>query len=198
MTDTRPTTGWTRLRRRLRVDGNPMSRGSDRLAAWLPLAAVVAFLALTPLVVEASGAWMRADNAGARHLQLQTATAVLLQSAPGPAFSDNGANTWLDWVPARWTSDGQRHVSAIPVAAGTPAGSRVTVYFTSTGRVHTPPMTTGHARGRVLTAQLIAVANLAMVLALLALLGRSVLDRRRLASWQTEWLTVGPRWSHHS
>jgi hypothetical protein len=198
MTQTRPTTGWTRLRRQLCVDGNPMSRRSDRLAAWLPLAAVVAFLALTPVVVVASGAWMRADNAAARHAQLQTATAVLLQSAPGPVFSDNGANTWLDWVPARWTVDGQRHVGAIPVAAETSAGSKVTVYFTSTGQVRTPPMTTGHARVRVLTAQLIALAVLAMMLALLALVARRILDRRRLASWQIEWLTVGPRWSHHS
>jgi hypothetical protein len=197
MTQT-PTTTWMQLRRRLCLDGNPLSRGSDRLAALLPLAAIVAFLALTPLVLALSGAWMRADNAAASKVRLHTATGVLLQSAPGPEFSDNGANTWLDWVPARWTAQGHQDVGAIPVAAKTPRGSRVTVYLTSTGRVQTPPMTAGHARGRVLAAELVALALLAVLLALLALLARWIVDRRRLASWQTEWLTVGPRWSHHS
>lgn len=197
MTET-PTTKWMQLRRRLCLDGNPLGRRADRLAAWLPLAAIVAFLALSPLVFAASGAWMRAENNAARHVRLQPATAVLLQSAPGPVFSDNGANTWLDWVQARWTADGRQHVGAVPAAAKTPAGSKVTVYLTSTGQARTPPMTMGHARGRVLVAQLVALAVLAVIMALLALVARRILDRRRLASWQAEWLTVGPRWSHHT
>ena len=41
----------------------------------------------------------------------------------------------------------------------------------------------------------LALAVLAVFLAGLALLGRRVLDRRRLAGWEAAWLSVGPQWS---
>lgn len=192
-----PTTTWMKIKRRLCLDGNPLCRRSDRVAAWLPLAAVVAFLALSPVVFSVAGAWMRADNAVAQGAQLHSVTAVTLQAAAGPEFSDHGANTWFEWVPASWTSAGQRHVGNVPVAAMTPAGSKVTAYLNHAGKAQLPPMTSGHARDRVLVAGLAALAVLAMLVATLTGLARWILNRRRLASWQTEWVTVGPRWSHH-
>jgi hypothetical protein len=192
------TTKWPRLRRRLGLDGNPLRRRSDLIAAWLPLAAVVAFLALSPLAIGISGTWMRADNATARHVQLQTVTAVVTESAPGPEFSDQGANTWLEWVPAHWTDGGRQHYAYVPVPAGTPAGATVTEYLDSSGHVRMPPMTNAQARDRVLVASVAALAALAVLMAVMALIARRILERRRLASWQTEWLSVGPRWSHHT
>ena len=58
-----------------------------------------------------------------------------------------------------------------------------------------PPLTPAQARGRVIVAAVIFVASLAVLLAGLTLLARRVLDRRRLASWETAWLSVGPIWS---
>ncbi len=193
-----PTTKWPRLRRRLGLDGNPLRRRSDLMAAWVPLAAVVAFLALSPLAFGLAGAWMRADNAAARQTQLHTVTAVTQQSAPGPEFSDQGANTWLERVPASWTSDGRQHTGNVPVAAGTPTGSDVTAYLSPSGQVSLPPMTNAQASDRVMIARLAGLVALAALMAIAAWIARRILDRRRLASWQTEWLSVGPRWSHHS
>jgi hypothetical protein len=193
-----PTTRWPRLRRRLGLDGNPLRRRADLIAAWIPIAAVVAFLAFSPLAIGVAGAWMRADNTAARHEQLHTVSAVLAESAPGPQFSDHGSNTWPEWVPAHWTADGRTYIADVPVAAKTPAGSHLTVYLDRSGHVRTPPMTDAQASARVLGASLTALAGLAALMAILAWIARRIMDRRRLASWQVEWLSVGPRWSHHS
>jgi hypothetical protein len=56
-------------------------------------------------------------------------------------------------------------------------------------------VTTAQAGDRVLADTVIALAGLAAMLAGLAWLARRVLDRRRLAGWETAWLAVGPRWS---
>ena len=71
----------------------------------------------------------------------------------------------------------------------------MTVWLDSAGKVHLPPLTAAQDRSRVRHAMLLAVAGLAVVLAGLALLGWRILNRRRLAAWETAWLAVGPRWS---
>lgn len=191
-----PTTVWLRIRRRLCIDGNTLCRRSDRVAAWLPIAAIVAFLALSPLVIVMTSAWMRADNTAAQHTQTHPVTAVTRQPAPGPTVADHGANGWLDWVPSRWIAGGRQQFGDVPAPAGTPAGTKVTAYLDSAGHAVLPPITSGHARGRVLVADGTALAVLAVLVALIAFAIRRIMDRRRLASWQTEWVTVGPRWSH--
>lgn len=194
---TAPTTLWMRLTRRFGRDGNPLRRRSDLIDACLLPAAIAAFLALCPLVLEMTGIWVRADNAATRHAQLSwhPVKAVLLQAVPGPEMSDHGANTWLTWTPARWTVDGQERTADVPASAGSVAGSTVTVWLDRAGDVQTPPLTLAEAGARVLEARLVALAILAVLLAVMTLLGRRILDRRRLAGWEADWLSVGPTWS---
>jgi hypothetical protein len=189
---------WMRLARRLRSDGNPLRRRADVVEAWLLPAVIAAFLALSPLVAGVAGMWVGADNAAARHAQLSwhRVPAVLQQAAPGPVLSDHGANTWVVWTRARWTADGRQWLGSVPAPARTSAGSTVPVWLDRAGTVQLPPLTAGHARGRVITAAAIAVGSLAVLLAGLALLARRLLDRRRLAGWETAWLSVEPDWSH--
>ncbi len=193
-----PTTRWLKLSRRLGGDGNPLRRRSDLIEAWLLPAAIALFLALCPVVAVLAGIWVRADNAAARHAQLSwhPADAVLLRAAPGPAMSDDGANSWVVWTLAKWTVDGRRYVGDVPAVAGSRAGSTMTVWLDRTGRVRTPPLTAAQVGGRVGTATWFCLALLAVLLAVLAGLARQILDKRRLAGWETAWLTVGPRWSH--
>ncbi|MGB6455575.1 MAG: hypothetical protein WBH47_13950 [Streptosporangiaceae bacterium] len=193
-----PTTTWMKLARRLGRDRNALRRRSDVLEAWLLPAAVVVFLVLCPLVAVLTGLWVRADNAAVQRAQQSwhTVPAVLLRAAPGPQFTDQGANTWTTWEPARWTVNGRQHTGSIPVAAGSPAGSTQTVWLDGRGQVHVPPQTQARLSETVDAAMLIAVAGVAVVVGALMLLGRWFLDRRRLASWEAAWLAVGPRWSH--
>ena len=191
-----PTKKWLRLTRRLGLDGNPLRRRADVLARWLLPGTIAIFLALSPLVAGLTGVLVRAHNAaGGQARAWHPVRAVLLQSAAGPEQMAQGANTWVVWTPARWTADGQQHVAQIPVAAGSAAGSIQTVWLDSAGKVHLPPLTAAQDRSRVHNAMLLALGGLAVLLAWLALLAWRILDRRRLAAWETAWLAVGPRWS---
>jgi hypothetical protein len=194
---TTPTKTWRRLGSRLGRDRNPLRRRSDLIEAWLLPAVVTAFLALGPLVAGAAGLWVRADIAAARHAQLSwhRTSAVLLAAAPGPMMSDNGANSWVVWTSARWSTDGRHRLGAVPVAAGTGAGSSVPVWLDRAGEVQLPPLTPGQVWDRVILAASVALTALAVLLAGLALLSRRTLDGRRLAAWEAGWQSAGPQWS---
>jgi hypothetical protein len=195
-----PTTRWMKIARRLGRDPNPLRRRSDVLEAWLLPAAVVIFLVLCPLVAGLTGMVLRADNAAAHRAQQSwhSVPAVLLRAAPGPVFTDNGANTWTVWEPARWTVSGQRHTGPIPVTAGSAAGSTQTVWLDSHGRVQVPPLSEARLGATVDAAMLISAGALAVLVGILTLVAHWFLDRRRLAGWEAGWLAVGPVWSHQS
>jgi hypothetical protein len=166
------------------------------IEAWLLPAAVAVFLILGPIVVGATGLRVHADNVAAQHAERSwhRLPAVLLQAAPGPMMSDNGANSWLVWTTGRWTADGRAHVGSIPAPAGTRAGTTVPVWLSRSGQVQVP-LTAAGARDRIIIAASLALALLAALLTGLTLLGRRVLDRRKLAGWEAAWLSVGPQWS---
>jgi hypothetical protein len=190
---------WKRLTRRLGRDGNPLRRRSDLLDAWLVPVAFVVFLALCPLVLALTGNWTRAANASEQRAQASwhSVQAVLLHAVPGPQQADHGTNSWLTWTPANWTAAGVQRTADVPARSGSAAGSSVTVWLDSAGQVRLPPLTPGAAGARVLEARLTGLAVLAVLLAIMIMLARRVLDRRRLAGWETAWLSVGPTWSRH-
>jgi hypothetical protein len=183
--------------RRLWFDHNPLRRRSDVIEAWLLPAVVAVFLVLGPLLVGAASAWVRNESVAAQQAQRSwhRVTAVLLQAVPGPLMSDNGANSWVTWTPALWTAGGRPQVGQVPAESGTSAGSKVPVWLDRAGNVQTPPLTAGQARDRAILAAVVALTALAVFLAALAMIGRWLLDRRRLAGWATAWLSVGPQWS---
>lgn len=190
---------WKRLTRRLGHDDNPLRRRVDVVEAWLVPVAIVVFLALCPLVLSLTGTWMRAANTTEQRAQAgwHHVPGVLLQSVPGPQQPNHGMNSWITWVPARWTDAGIEHQGVVPAAAGSRARSAVTVWLDSAGKVHMPPLTAGAAGSRVLEARISGLAVLAVLLAIMVLLTRRIFDRRRLAGWGSAWLSVGPTWSRH-
>jgi hypothetical protein len=192
------TTMWMRLNRRLGLDHNPLRRRCDRIAGWLLPAMLAALLVIGPLAALLAGRWAQARNDVAWQAQRSWhhVPAVLLASTPGPMFPAGGANSWTVWTSARWTADGQTHVGKVPAMSDSKAGTVVTVWLDPAG---TPrmPLTPTAASNRVVTAAAMAVAALAVLLAVLTVIVRWVLDRRRLASWEAAWLSVGPQWSRH-
>jgi hypothetical protein len=186
--------------RRLGLDHNPLRRRSDVAEGWLLPAAVAAFLILGPVLGGLVSARVHADNAALQRAERtwRRVPAVLLQAAPGPMMSDNGANAWLVWTPARWIAGGRMRTAAVPAPSGTRAGATVPVWLDRAGTVQLPPAAAAGAGDRVVAATSFALAALAVFLAGLALIGRLVLDRRRLAGWEAAWLSVGPQWSRHA
>jgi hypothetical protein len=196
----RPTTMRTRLARRLGIDGNPLRRRSDVVAAWLLPVAIVLFFGLCPAIYAVIGMRVRADNAAVRSAEAtwHHASAELLEAAPGPQQTGSGSNTWTVLAPIRLVVDGRAYDASYPVAAGTPADSQVQVWLNRTGSLEVPPLSAAQADDRVLADTLVALAAFAVLLAGGAWGIRRVLDRRRLAGWEAEWLAVGPRWSRQA
>jgi len=194
---------WTKkLARRLGADRNPLRRSTDRIEAWLVPVAIAVLLALSPLVTSLAASWVRTDVAAARHAQRSWhhVPAVLLDAVPGPMMAGNGSHSdsWLIWTPARWAADGRTRVGRVPAGAGSWAGSTVQVWLDRAGNVELPPLTAGQVRGRIIAAALVALVGLAVILGCMLVLIRRLLDRRRLAGWETAWLAVGPQWSRRS
>jgi hypothetical protein len=195
-----PATTWMRVARRLGFGQNQLRRRSDVLEAWLLPVAVAVFLALSPLAGVAASAWVHSENAAIQQAQRSwhQVPGVLLQAVPGPLMSDNGANSWVTWTPARWTTRGRAHAGQVPAAAGTRAGTTVPVWLDHAGKVQVPPLTAGQLRDRVILVAVTALSALAALLMILALSTRRLLDSRRLADWETAWLSVEPQWSRRA
>jgi hypothetical protein len=194
----RPTTMWLKLKRRLACDGNPLRRRSDVIAAWLTPVAVLIFIALIPVAATVTSSLARASNAAVAH-QMPTWHKVdgrLLRSAPGPAQTDRGGNLWDELVPARWTFHGHQYEGAVPVLAGAHAGDLQRIYLNNAGQVQTPPLSPAQLADRIDTIAFIALGVLALVLLTVKGIARRILEGRRLRAWESDWLAVGPRWSH--
>ncbi len=157
---------------------------------------VAVFLAGTPIAWHAAGSWAYA--AYTREAQTERATlhevrATLLQAAPG--WSASGTGTAPD-VKARWAApNGQLRTGPVFVPNGLPAGNTVLVWTDQAGQLMDPPLQPTQVISRAQLARVLAVAVLAMALFIAGALAHIVLDRRRLAAWDADWLAKGPNWS---
>ncbi|HTX29618.1 MAG TPA: hypothetical protein VME19_21645 [Streptosporangiaceae bacterium] len=183
-----------RLLRGRRPDRNPLRRGSDRAETVMLGVLLAAFLAGAPFAARAAASWTYATSA--REAQAQRAVihqvqATLLQPATPWNVSMGGSE-----AEARWRApDGQPRTAELMVPAGALAGSTVTVWTNRAGQLTDPPLEHSQVVGRADMSQALAIVILAVTLTILGWLGRRVLDRRRLAGWDADWLATGPRWS---
>jgi hypothetical protein len=188
------------LTRRLGLDGNPLRRPVDRLEAWLAPAATIVFLILAPVLFLVLGTLVRADNAAVTRAERSwhPVTATLLQSAPGPAFDDHGTNTWTEWTRATWTYGGRHYTGVVPAPASSSTGSRETIWLSHAGHVQLPPMSSAQVSEWITGETLLGIGVLVLLLFTAVWLTRRQLERRRIASWELDWLAVEPRWSRQS
>jgi len=83
----------------------------------------------------------------------------------------------------------------IPVTAGARDGSTVTVWTDAFGHPAAPPAGPSQQAALAALAAVLAAADAGLVLLCAQKLARWVLDKRRLAAWDTGWRATGPRWS---
>lgn len=192
---TGPRSTWlSRVLRGRKLDRNPLRRGSDRAETALAGVLLAAFLGAAPFAAHAAGSWIYATSA--REAQAQQALvhqvhATLLQAATPVDISQGGAE-----APARWKApDGQVRTGHVFVPADAPAGSTVAVWVNRAGQLTASPLAHSQVTGRADLARGSAVAALAVVLIVLGWAARWMLNRRRLAAWDTDWLVTEPRWS---
>jgi hypothetical protein len=195
----RSRTSWlARLVRGRRLDRNPLRRGSDRVETAVLGALLAGFLAAAPFAAHTAGSWAYATSA--REAQAQRATlrqvpATLLQ-APPQTTSYPGAGAVPMGVGARWRApDGQERTGELIVPAGATAGSTVPVWVDRAGRLAGPPLSHVQLVTRAQLAAELAAGVLAIALITATWLTRRILDRRRIAAWDADWLATGPQWS---
>ena len=193
-----------RLLRGLGWGRNPLRRGSDRIEGWLNLVLILVLLiAGTSLATHFSRSAYRADIRAAawerahRHVTL----ALLLEKpvgAPSAPVLQAGAPTApVLTADARWSGPNHTvHGGRVPAGEANVAGDRIQIWVDDSGALTAPP-----ARRRPVAeatqAAAAVVLILAIVLAAIRMIARRVLDRRRLRSWQAEWMEVGPRWCRY-
>jgi len=190
----RPGNTWLgRLARMLRLDRNPLRRGSDRAETAMLAVLLAAFLAGAPFAAHAAGSWIyaaTAREAQAQQAALHQVPATLLQ-ATTPWGIEGGAE-----AQARWRApDGQVRTGQIFVSGSALAGSTVMVWTNQAGQVSESPLQQSQVTGRTVMAQVIAVAALAVTLIIVGWAAHWALERRKLAAWDAEWLATEPRWS---
>lgn len=188
----------SRFVRGRRPDHNPLRRVSDRVETAVLAVLVAAFAAAAPFAAQASAAWALTR---AQHAQLtqeasrQRVPAVLLQTAT--TVSGGGGYAALQsQAQARWTApDGKVVTGEIPVQPDTKAGASVQVWTTRDGQLTEPPMQDSQVTGTAGFAGALGVIALGVLLAVIGMLARRALDKRRMAAWDAEWRATGPRWT---
>jgi hypothetical protein len=187
-----------RLARTLGLDGNPLRRASDRAEAWIRVVVLALFVTIGPLAAIAAGHWAYDVQSAAIRTQAADSHAVkgvLLQpttTSNDLAIARLGGQVWAE---ARWQNAGAPARTAdVPAPAGLPAGGAVTVWLDNSGTVIGPP-----DRGGVVDAvAFTTVMTLAFIgLGLLGMLRviQLLLNRRRLAAWESAWSAIEPRWT---
>jgi hypothetical protein len=190
-----------RLARRHWMVKSPLRRRTDRIEAWITATLLAIFLIGAPLSSAAAGHWVQHGGVLEQRAQQSwhQVPAVLVQGAPELANFDV-RTTWSLQVPAlaRWAGPGgQQRVGKIPVPPGTPAGRTVEVWVDGSGRPTGAPLLRTELLKREISAAVLAPVVLAIVLFIVGLLVRLVMNRRRLAAWETGWASIGPRWTRH-
>jgi hypothetical protein len=187
---------------RMGVDANPLRRGCDRAEAWVRFGLVAVFLIASPLA--AFGLGHLTNDASIRAARAEAANehyvpAVLLHRVSHNSEDPLYSTSELAWARARWTApDGQRRVGEVPATVGSRAGRQVHIWVNDIGQLVYPPIGQGQIASRVIAVVALTPAILAIMLLGVGWLMRRLLDRRRMASWATEWSAVEPLWTRRT
>jgi hypothetical protein len=183
-----------RLLRRWLPDRNPLRRGSDRAETTILLLLLFAFVGGAPIAAHVAGSWTYATSAReaqAQEANLHQVRATLLQSAAPWNYYQNGGE-----ANARWKApDGQVRTGQVFVPSGGTADSTIMIWVNQSGQIAGSPLQPGQVAARADIACTLAIAGLAITLIVISLAGHWVLDRRRLAAWDADWLSNGPSWT---
>ena len=174
---------------------NTLRRPVDRIEGTVLVALTAAFL-VSMAVASVLGVHtyqsQRAASAG-----LRPVVAVLSQA--GPLFYDGLGHP--EQAEARWRDPGGSEQSGVlttstaPGIAGAAAGARIPVWLDQSGQPVTPPGGQVAMIVNALAPSTAVAGGAAVTLLVCYGLCRLVLDRRRLAAWESAWSLTGPRWT---
>lgn len=176
-----------RVTRGLWPDHNPLRRSSDRAEAGMVAILIMAFLVGAPLI--ALMVWRLTLDAtfttvDAWHVGWRQVPAVLLTNAPESGYYDSA-------VPATWTApDGSAHTGTVYPKPGSPAGTATTIWVNASGDQEKWPLTPAQATTQAGLTAACAVPVWALIFLGAGLLGRHLIDTRRMAAWDKDLRTA--------
>ena len=176
-------------------DHNPLRRATDRAEAAITSLTLTTFLVIGPLFAVFAAGWAAAvaRNAAAGHPR--QVSAVLLTDA-SPAFGTIFGGLMQPYAEARWAGPGRvLHTGRIPVLPHAAAGSTVTIWTDASGRPAEPPAGRGQQEASEGLGATLAILGSGLALLCAYRLARLVLDKRRMAGWDSDWRGIGPMWS---
>jgi hypothetical protein len=184
-----------RLVRGRRFDRNPLRRASDRAETLVLILLAVGFLVGAPFAALATGGWARAMALKAQHAQeaaVRQVTAVVLAATAPPSVGQR-----LAWqAKARWRApDGRVVTHEVPLPYRPVVGGSLRVWTDRAGHLGVAPLLDSQVAEQATMGEALGVAGLAGGLVLTGGLARWTLNRRRLAAWDADWRTTGPRWT---
>ncbi|WP_327312710.1 Rv1733c family protein [Streptomyces sp. NBC_01235] len=169
-----------------------LRRTSDRCECWFRRVLVVVLLLGLPAAAGSAG--LTAYEASMRTVRAQAAerhqvTARLTSTVKGDDWAKRAAQV-------RWTdTNGVVRTGTALVKPGTSKGATVRVWVTRDGTVTGPPASTLNATTSGWMVGGMAAFGVAAGSCAAWAGVRRVLDRRRYARWDAEWLLVEPQWS---
>lgn len=190
---------WRQIRG-LRPDRNPLRRRVDRAETYLLGGLFVASAVAVPFAAQAAG--HAAYQSALRTQREQLATrhqvrAVLTATASGDVSGYTLSTTVP--APATWTSVTGVHQSGdVLAAAGSPKGTRVTIWTDQQGHLVSPPLATAQVTSQGDAATVGAVAGVVVLSLGAGGVIHLVCYRRRLAAWERDWLVTARTWNRQS
>jgi hypothetical protein len=180
------------------LDRNPLRRLTDRIETVVAALLMAAFLAGAPLAALAVAGWAHAAAQRAELSQQAARREVSATLLPGPytpATSTSDMVTWAD--AARWVApDGQTATAPLTVPVETRSlPATMPVWSTLNGQLVPPPLDGTQVTWLTAIAAALTVIAAAVTLFLTGLIARLLLNRHRMAAWDTAWRTTGPSWS---
>jgi hypothetical protein len=181
-----------RFRRRLHPGRNPLARAGDRVEAALLVLMIAGALLALPFAAAVGSDTYAAQTARAEQERTtrHPATAVSLAAAPNQTYSTDGAGAPADQttVQAAWfDARGARHTGDVLADAGSPAGSKLSVWLDQRGELTSEPLSASTSAADGVFAAILLWVAITGALAGLYGAGRLVLDRLRAAAWDRAW-----------
>ena len=179
---------------RLLLGRNELRRPADRIEGMIVAFLAAAFLTAVVAAALFAGHLYRSEHTGAAHLH----RTVAVLSQHGPIISNQASATEARWrLPNGTQRSGTLTMATAPAIYYAPAGTYVPVWLDRSGQPVPSPPSRSDLIVDALFAGISVMAAAALALFLCYLLCRVVLDRHRLARWESAWATTGPRWTRH-
>jgi hypothetical protein len=186
-----------RVLRGLRPDRNPLRRTHDRVETCLLAGLFLASAAAAPFAVQAASDAAYAGALHAQEVQLATRHQVgaVLTHAAGATDNGYSPSAYVP-APATWTSvTGVRRTGLVIAPVDSAKGSTVTVWTDAAGNTVSPPLLTSQVAGQGDLGTAGAIAGIGALYLCEAVIVRRVVNRRRMAAWDADWVVTARAWN---